>query len=176
MNSPPPRQVTLLEWPVTPTATRGCCSAPRPRVSGKSLFPANAGYWGRIDTRGRFVKATQDGVFPVRGQWRERAARARRLIPLILAALIGAAVPLFMLRAPLQPPPIVLAPPAPYPVLSPLPALQLRSPHLELTPIQTHPKATAPRVFRTRAYKVAHPASVRPMKQDDDGVLAPSFR
>lgn len=176
MHSPPPGQVTLLGWSATPTATRAGCSAPRPRASGKSLFPANAGYWGRIDTRGRFVKAIQDGVFPARGQWRERAARAGKLIPLILAALIGAAVPLLMLRAPIQPPPIVLAPPAPYPVLSPLPALQLRSPHLELSPIQTGPKATAPRVVRTRAYKIANTASVRPLKQDDDGVLAPSFR
>jgi hypothetical protein len=127
----PPQPAPPPVEPARPAAApalagSGFRRAAAPSHTGKSNFPARAGFWGRRNSHGDIVPLTDPGLIPA-GMWRWRVTVLPHvLVVLASAALSFAAVMLVMkLREPppAPPAPTTPAPTAAQPLLSPPPAV-----------------------------------------------------
>ncbi len=169
--------------------------------TGKSRFPAVAGYWGRVNSGGDFESAAASAVFPARPPRRLPVAGLKWLLPYLGSALVGALTALAVsgVRTAAAPPaatvPAVATTPriaAPAAVPAASPAVATPSPPIAVPlPASLAPSGAAstsePTVApqRPRARPASVPSRRRPPPSPaapvravplDDGVLEPSFR
>ena len=150
-----------------------------PSHSGKSNFPARAGFWGRRDSHGDIVPLTDPGLVPAgMGRWRATLL-PHVLVVLASAALSFAAVMLVMrLREPPPPAAPVTTPtvPAPPPV-QPLLAPPVQAPPAQVLPgSPSNTPSARPRASRPRRAP-GHPSFPRSRQRipGPDDPIPPRF-
>jgi hypothetical protein len=126
---PEPAPVAAEPAPVAPEAAP---ALPEPSHTGKSNFPARAGFWGRRNDEGELVPLTDPGFLVRSWQWRARLARALRALFIVLGSAAMGFVAVYLVMevrrpkvvAPVVAPvtaPVPAAPAVPAPVAAPVP-------------------------------------------------------
>lgn len=184
----PSRRITRSWYPGGKACTRRTTGieAAASCSRGTSWLGTNVGYWGRVDTQGEFKASLGflEPMHPSRFPWRSLCFAIRRILPLSVAALVGAVTALawqsFVIRPaqplagrPILPAPAVQGlaavrtgngaerPPADLPPISgSTPALAVPAP---TWPTQEAPIGSAPKLAASPAKaEVERSASARP--------------
>jgi hypothetical protein len=151
-----------------PAASAPADSAYRPAPpshSGKSKFPARAGFWGRRNSHGEIVPLTDPGLVPA-GMLRWR------ILPHVLVVLASAALSFIAVMLVMK-----LREPAPAPAVAPVPVVPAAPavPAVQTLPAPESP-AARPRVTRPRR-PPGQPSVTRPRRQNPgpDDPIPPRF-
>jgi hypothetical protein len=194
----PSKRITRSWYP----GGRECPRSPTSR--GTSNLGTDVGYWGRVDSRGEFEDDSGflEPTTPSRIPWRPLFVAVRRIVPLVVAALVGAVTALAWQSFVIRPAPVVspaLAVPAAQSVVpaqaipAPAPAVPVPAPPTLLgsapasssaverspsavandhPPLLGKPRTAAVKVDRVRAAKRAVP---RAQDSDPDAILQPTL-
>ncbi len=164
-----------------------------PSGATKSNFPAEARYWGRINSQGDFEEAPGFPAPRFQFPWRTLGRGLRGVVPHFSSALVGAlsalAFQAILARPPgtvTQPAPTIIVNPSPVVAAVPVPAPTVAVPEARLEPVAVVappavPRAATPRLrasprprpIRDTNVSVPRPSSVR--QSDPDAILEPSF-
>jgi hypothetical protein len=153
----------------SPASKRSRTPAPPPRLktpshTGKTAFPARAGFWGRRNSYGDFVPLTDPGLGGLPAVGPLRFPLVQHLLVVAAAAFLSfvAVLGIMKLRQStivptVAPAPLVLRPPAPPPLPAPVPA--------PATAPAPAPAVAPPRPTGSAAPRRAWKRSVRRVRQ-----------